>query len=317
MTPRVLITGASGFIGQSMISRLLAKGFQVRAAARDVSSLPERRGLETAVLPDLAEPHDWRPLLEGVSHVVHLAGIAHATSAIPESRYMAVNCEATRALAVAAREMKLARVVLMSSVRAQTGPCAQEMLTEDSPPEPTDPYGRSKHAAEAALASELADSETDWVVLRPVLVYGPGVKGNLASLVRLARLPLPLPLRSLAGRRSVLHIDSLSDAVAHTLTNSFASRRTFLIADAEPVTVPEIISALRAEMGRSGGLFSLPPKVLGAVAGLSGASAAWQRLNSDLVVDTARLQKTGWTPRQDCLAALAASLLHPISKRHE
>lgn len=316
MSPHVLITGASGFIGQAMTARLLARGYRVRAAARDVSKLPESPDLEPAVLPDLAQPHDWRPLLADITHVVHLAGIAHATSAIPESRYMAVNCEATRALAVAARELKLSRVVLMSSVRAQTGPGARGVLTENGPALPTDAYGRSKVAAEAALASELAESETDWAVLRPVLVYGPGVKGNLASLVRIARLPFPLPLRSLAGRRSVLHIDSLSDAVAHALSASSVSRRVFLVADAQPVTVPDIVTALRAKLGRSPGLFPLHPKLLATAAGVSGLSAVWERLNSDLVVDTSRLQATGWKPRQDCHTALAASLLHPISERH-
>lgn len=308
MPPRVLITGATGFIGSSLTLRLLAEGWQVRAAARDVSKIPPRANMERAVLPDLAEPHDWRPLLDGVTHVVHLAGIAHAAKSIPESRYMAVNCDATRALAVAARELKLRRVILMSSVRAQSGPSAPGVLTEASPARPTDAYGRSKLAAEAALASELDGTATDWVALRPVLVYGPGVKGNMAALVRLARLPCPLPLKSMAGRRSLLNLGSLTSAVAHTLKSDAASRRVFLVADPEPMTVARIVSALRAGLGRPPGLFTLPPGLLAAVARMAGGSAAWQRLNSDLIVDTTSLLRTGWTPCLDPDAALATCL---------
>lgn len=308
MPPRVLITGATGFIGRFLTSSLLADGWQVRAAARDVSKLPVGAGLERERLPELTEPHDWRPLLAGVSHVVHLAGIAHATRAIPENTYMAVNCEATRGLAAAARELGVSRIVLMSSVRAQSGPSAGEVLTEASAPRPTDAYGRSKLAAEAALASELADSATDWVTLRPVLVYGPGVKGNMAALVRLARLPLPLPLGSIAGRRSLLDVASLASAVAHTLRSDKASRRVFLVADPEPFTVARIVAALRAGLGRPPGLFALPGSTLTAAARVIGRRDAWQRLNSDLVVDAASLRQTGWTPCRDTDKALAACL---------
>lgn len=308
MPPRILITGATGFIGRFLTESLLADGFEVRAAARDTSQIPARPHLHIAPLPELSEPPDWHTLLDGVTHVVHLAGIAHATSTIPESQYMAVNCEATRALAIAAREANLSRVVLMSSVRAQSGPSAEGVLTESTPPQPTDAYGRSKLAAEQALAKELADSQTDWVALRPVLVYGPGVKGNMAALVRLARLPVPLPLKTVAGRRSLLHIDSLTAAVRHVLTSPQASRRVFLVADQEPATVPEILTALRRGLSRSPGLMPIPARILASFAQLTGRSAQWQRLNADLIVDAAQLQGIGWHPCHDTAKALASCL---------
>ncbi|CFX23154.1 NAD-dependent epimerase/dehydratase [Candidatus Filomicrobium marinum] len=308
MPPRILITGATGFIGRFLTESLLANGFEVRAAARDVSQISARPDLDIVSLPDMSEPHDWHALLGGVTHVVHLAGIAHATSTIPESQYMAVNCEATRALAIAAREADLNRVVLMSSVRAQSGPSAEGVLTERSPPHPTDAYGRSKLAAEQALAEELADSRTDWVALRPVVVYGPGVKGNMAALVRLARLPIPLPLKTVAGRRSLLHIDSLMTAVRHVLTSPQASRRVFLVADEEPATVPEILAALRSGLSRSPGLVPIPAGILASLARLAGRTGQWQRLNADLVVDAAQLQGIGWHPCHDTAKALASCL---------
>lgn len=309
MPPRILITGATGFIGRFLTKSLLAEGFEVRAAARDAAQISiVSPGLQIVPLPDLSQPHDWHPLLENVSHVVHLAGIAHATSTIPESQYVAVNCEATRALAIAAREVNLNRVVFMSSVRAQTGPCAEGVLTESSPAQPTDAYGRSKLAAEHALAEELANSQTDWVALRPVLVYGPGVKGNMASLVRLARLAIPLPLKTVAGRRSLLHLDCLATAVSHVLTSPSASRRVFMVADQEPVTVPEVLSALRRGLNRTPGLVPIPVGILASLAQMTGRTAQWQRLNADLIVSPAQLQGTGWKPCTDTATALACCL---------
>jgi UDP-glucose 4-epimerase len=146
------------------------------------------------------------------------------------------------------------------------------------------------------------------VVLRPVLVYGPGVKGNMGALMRLARLPLPLPLRTISGRRSLLDAGSLASAVAHTLRSDTANRRVFLVADREPVTVSQIVTALRAGAGRPPGLFKLPHAGLRAAALMVGATAAWQRLNSDLVVDASSLQQTGWMPCQNTGKALAACL---------
>src|SRR3712207_4500344 len=143
--------------------------------------------------------------LAGVRAVIHSAGLAHGMSGLPEDDYRAINTEATVALARAAARAGARRFVFLSSIRAPSGPTAREVLTEDLEARPTDAYGRSKLDAERGLA----EVGIDWVALRPVLVYGPGVKGNMAALLKLAKLALPLPLGGLTGRRSLLSVENL------------------------------------------------------------------------------------------------------------
>lgn len=158
----------------------------------------------SAVVGDLAAPRNMSNALAGVDAVVHSAGLAHGMSGLPEDDYRTINTEATVGLARAAARVGVRRFVFLSSIRAQSGHVASEVITEDMEPRPTDAYGRSKLEAERGLA----DVNIDWVALRPVLVYGPGVKGNMAPLIKLASRPLPLPFASLPGRRSLLCVDT-------------------------------------------------------------------------------------------------------------
>jgi UDP-glucose 4-epimerase len=208
----------------------------------------------------------------------------------------------------------------MSSVRAQSGPVASSILDGSEAARPEDAYGRSKRAAEEKVAHALSGSSTDWVTLRPVLVYGPGVKGNMRLLMKLARLPLPLPLGALKGRRSILGVENLVDAVAHALIEPRCARRTFLVADNEPLSVPEIVAALRTGAHRKQGLFSLPNEVMEHCARLTGFAGAWERLTGDLVADTSALRATGWEPVDSTREALAALIREEIGKdksRHQ
>lgn len=299
----ILVTGASGFIGRDLVGRLASTGHRVRAAARrpaDLSGLP----IEAVQLTDLAAPVDWAPLLSGITHVVHLAGLAHSTEDIPEATYRRVNADAVAELAAAAPAAGVRRIVLVSSVRAQVGPAASSVLTERSAPAPTDAYGRSKLAAEAALARILAQGTTDWVALRPCVLYGPGVKGNVRTLARLAATPLPLPLGSLSGRRSLLGLTNFAAAIDHVLVADAAARRVLLLADPGPLTVADLVRALRRGRGRPAGLIPVPESLLRLAAGLVGRSAMLDRLAGDLVVDTTALQATGWQPRETAAEGL-------------
>ncbi len=244
--------------------------------------------------------------LRDVDAVVHSAALAHAMSGQPEDDYRTINTEATIGLARAAERAGVKRFVFLSSIRAQSGPTADRVLTEEDPPAPTDAYGRSKLAAEQGLA-ELG---IDWVALRPVLVYGPGVKGNMAALINLARSPLPLPFTGLRGQRSLLAVENLASAVETVLKLPDAIRRPLIVADPEPLTVADMIAALRAGLGRRAGLLPAPASLLEAVARLTGREEQFQRLAGSLVASPGALRRAGWQPAvatRDALAALSRS----------
>jgi len=216
MSRKVLVTGASGFIGRPLVRALAQEGWDVKAAGRNLNSIPSAPRIKRAELPDLAKPVDWSPLLEGVTHVVHLAGLAHAPGMLPDEVYERINAAAVGEIAAAARGIE--RLVFLSSVRAQAGLSSDDVITEANTPEPTDIYGRSKLAAERLVEA----SGTAFTILRPAAVYGPDVKGNIASLATLARTPMPLPFGGLANRRSLLALDNLISAVALALTSQQA-----------------------------------------------------------------------------------------------
>jgi nucleoside-diphosphate-sugar epimerase len=294
---RVLVTGASGFVGRHLVPYLAKRGFEVFAAAREPKEIQAGPGVIPVELPDLSVGTvDWSGLVEGCDFAIHLAGIAHADEDIPEAHYQAVNCDALGSLASAARKAGVNRIVYVSSVRAQSGPVAEGILSEANQPKPTDAYGRAKLAGESALREALAGAETDWVTLRPVLVYGPGVKGNMARLSKLAHIPLPLPLKALRGHRSILSVENLASAILHCLSANDARHQILLVADEAPLQVADIVAGMRQGLGRKPGLFGLPSAPLSSVARLAGKADAWARLDGDLVVSTEAIRATGWRP---------------------
>ncbi|GJE00132.1 NAD-dependent epimerase/dehydratase family protein [Methylobacterium isbiliense] len=300
--PLIALTGATGFIGRHLLRDLTARGYRVRVLLRRPVELPP--GASGAVVGDLARPQNMAAALSGVHAVVHSAGLAHAMSGAPEDDYRTFNTEATRGLAQAAAKARVRRFVFLSSIRAQCGPSAPAVLTEADTPTPTDAYGRSKLAAEEALA----EVDLDYAALRPVLVYGPGVKGNMASLLDLAASPVPLPFGGLKGRRSIVSVESLADAVAAVLGAEGALRRPFIVTEAEPLTVPEMIAALRAGLGRGPGLVPVPAGVLAAALRLAGRGAIGERLSGSLVARADALAGLGWAAplrSRDGLTALA------------
>src|SRR5262249_10813575 len=187
-TMLLALTGSTGFIGRHLLRELPKRGHRLRVLLRRPAAAP--MDAASAVIGDLARPMNMLAALEGVDAVIHSAGIAAGMSGVPEDDYRVLNTEATIELARAARRAGARRFVFLSSLRARCGPPAASVLTEAMEPAPTDAYGKSKLAAERGLA----ELDVDWVALRAVLVYGPGVKGNVARLVRLARSPWPLPV---------------------------------------------------------------------------------------------------------------------------
>ena len=302
--PLIALTGATGFIGQYLVRELPRLGFRVRVLLRKPTTLPI--DCSNAVIGDLTRPINIAAALADVHAVVHSAALTPTMSGAPEQDFRLLNTQATAALAQAARRAGVRRFVFMSSLRAQTGPTSKDVLTEEMEPRPTDPYGRSKRAAE----EELAKLDLDWVALRLALVCGTGVKGNMARLIELARSPYPLPFGALQARRSLLSLPNLAVAVRSVLNAPGRLNCPLIVADPAPVTVPEMIAAMRGGLGRRPGLVSVPPVVLETIFRLTGRSELYDRLAGPLVGDPARLIRLGWVPPVssfDTLAAVARS----------
>ncbi|KQP31838.1 NAD-dependent dehydratase [Methylobacterium sp. Leaf104] len=288
--PLIALTGATGFIGRHLLQSLSRRGFRVRVLLRRPIEVPD--GASSAVVGDLTRPMNMAAALAGVDAVVHSAGLSPTMSGRPEDDFRSSNTEATLRLAEAAVRARVQRFVFLSSIRAQTGISAPGIVTEADSPAPTEAYGRSKLAAETALAG----TGLDWVALRPVLVYGAGVKGNVATLLQLARSAAPLPFASLDARRSLVSVESLAEAVAVALEAPGPLRRPMIVAEPDALTLGEMVAALRSGLGRRAGLLPAPVALLGLACRLAGQEAAYARLSTSLVARADALPALGWVP---------------------
>jgi nucleoside-diphosphate-sugar epimerase len=305
MPRRVLITGASGFIGKALVAALAKQGFTVRAAARNPETIAAVQGVERVAMADLRETADWVPLLAGITHVVHLAGIAHAGQ-FSEADYQRINADSVRELAKAASG-KVERFVLLSSLAAIQGPVADGIVRPDCAPAPQDAYGRSKLAAEMALQ----ESDLSWSVLRPPGVYGPGVKGRIATLVTLAKTHMPLPLGSLQNRRSLIGTENLASATSALLTSEAADKEAFLAADDNPLSIAEMVTIMRTALGRPPGVVNVPPGAIRRMLRMIGKEEEWERLTGSFVVDTKKLKDLGWAPAIETAEGLTQMMRAP------
>jgi nucleoside-diphosphate-sugar epimerase len=297
----VLVTGASGFIGRAVAAAFAKDGNQVRAAVRSMPRPAFGEGVEPIIHPDLMNPIDWPPLLAGIDVVIHLAAIAHSGGAA--QAYDRVNRLATEQLAHAAAKAGIRRFVFVSSIRAQSGPSTEHILTERDAAQPSDPYGRSKLAAEGAVRL----SGVAFTILRPVLLYGPGAKGNFAALLRVAKTSWPLPLRQFDNRRSLLGLDNFISALTFILGAPNTLGETYIVAD--PGRAPslcEVVATLRQAQGLKPHLFAIPTGALSVPLRLLGRGELWRRIGGDLQVDCAKLLGAGWQPPHDTVTGLKA-----------
>ena len=303
---RILITGASGFIGRAVCSALAAAGHSVRAASRQPNRTPGQAGVEWMKLPDLQKEVDWSPLVAGMDVVVHLAAIAHRSEA-DAGDYVAVNQVATASLAVCCRSHAVKRLIFMSSIGVQTGSAADHVVTELDEPRPVTGYDRAKLAAE----EEVRRSGVPFTILRPVIVYGPGAKANIALLTRISALPVPLPFGAFRNRRSLVAIENLVQAIELSLASPQTLNQTFIVSDPEPITLSDMFVALREGAGRSSWLVPIPPFVVKAWVKAIGRSELWDRIGRDLVASPAKLQAAGWSPQTETKAGLRAMVRGP------
>lgn len=307
----VLVTGASGFVGGAVVRRLVADGCTTWAGVRTPADLPS--DVRQILVGSLGPDTDWRPAVVGADAVVHAAARVHVmreTSGDPLAEFRRANVAGTMALARQAAESGVRRFVFISSIKVNgEGTDAGHPYTSNTPPAPVDPYGISKHEAEQQLLALSTETGMAVSVIRPVLVYGPGVKGNFRSLMRAIERGLPLPLGAIDNRRSLVALDNLVDLIARCLVHPGAPGRTFLVSDDHDLSTPQLIQRMAAAMGRSARLVPVPPSLMLAAARVVGGRAALQRLCGSLQVDISDTRRRlDWTPPVSVDGALARAV---------
>ncbi|MDX8481242.1 NAD-dependent epimerase/dehydratase family protein [Mesorhizobium sp. VK24D] len=298
---KVLVTGATGLIGRKVVDRLRQAKFDIRI----VSRYPERLSPvgDALPMPGAGSPDEaFLALMRDVTHVVHCAALNNDRNA-GEADYRAVNATLTGRLAKAAAECAGGRFIYLSSIRAVAGPSFSGTIDEATPPAPQCAYGRSKREGEIAMLEAYA-KRADATALRLPPVYGEGMKGNMAALMRLADTALPLPAGVLTGVRSLISRESAAGAVLELLNRPRPLRPAYVAGNASPLAISEIITAFRQGFGRPRRLVPVPALPLRLAAALLGKKASWQALTATQICDPSLLASEGWTPETDTLERL-------------
>jgi len=306
---RVAITGAGGFIGSRLVEALAGHCHQVRALSTGATS-GCAAGVEQRRVHVSEAAIQWGDAIRGMEAVIHLAGRAHVmaeASADPLEEFRRVNVRATLQLAHQAIEEGVRRFIFVSSIGVNGSSTSGCAFTEAATPAPTEPYAVSKWEAEQGLRELEQRSKLELTIVRLPLVYGPRAKGNFARLLRLVRSGIPLPLASVRNLRSYAGLDNVCDFLELCLQHPSAAGQLFLLADGKDVSTPDLISAMAISMDRPSHLFSCPPSLLRAVAGLAGRRAEVDRLTGSLQVDATRARsKLNWTPPVSFDSGIAA-----------
>lgn len=300
MTNHVLVTGATGFVGRFLCSRLLAQGVCVRGTVLPTEN-PEAlvSGVAAAVVEPLGPHTPWSQALEGIDTVIHLAARVHIMddpAADPLIEFRKVNTEGTAHLAREAAKAGVKRLVFISTIKVN-GEESAVPYREDAQARPSGPYGISKWEAELSLRQTEAQAGLEVVVVRPPLVYGPGVKANFLNMMKAVSRRLPLPLASIANRRSLVYVGNLADALAICAAHPAATGQTFLVSDGDDVSIPELVRRTAASLGVPARLLPFPAPLMRLAGALTGKSAAVSRLTGSLTVDSSKLRRElGWSP---------------------
>jgi nucleoside-diphosphate-sugar epimerase/lipopolysaccharide/colanic/teichoic acid biosynthesis glycosyltransferase len=318
MSSFIAVTGASGFVGAAVCSALHARGFGVRGTVRALSSVSAIAGVEYLATGNFDATTDWTTALAGVDCVVHCAARAHVmreNAADTLAAYREVNVQGTLRLAHQAAAVGVRRFVFLSSIKVNgEGTAPGQAFTEPDAPAPQDAYGQSKAEAEQALLALSAQTGMEVVIIRPTLVYGSGVKGNFAGMLKTLQRGLPLPLGAVHNQRSLVALDNLVSLVllcSDRERSPQAANQVFVVADGQDVSTTTLLRKVAQAAGCPSRLLPVPPKLLRAGATLLGKRAAADRLLGNLQVDATKARTLlGWRPVVTMEQQLAAIFAH-------
>lgn len=296
----ILLTGGTGFVGGALQKRLLADGAQLKVTSR--KTIPKMvDSVQFIQVSSLNAENNWGSALDGVDAVVHCAARVHVMNELsldPLEDYRKVNVQGSLNLARQAARAGVRRFVFVSSIKVN-GEVTQpgQTFTADDVPEPLDPYGVSKMEAEQGLRDIGVQSGMEVVIVRPPLVYGPGVKANFAAMMRWVARGIPLPLGSIHNARSMVALENLVDLLVTCLKHPAAAGQTFLVSDGEDVSTTELLIRVSNAMGKKTLLLPVPVFLLEWSAAMLGKRSVAQRLCSSLQVDIEKTRRfLGWNP---------------------
>ena len=303
MTEKITVTGASGFVGRALCMALSNKGLNVLGTLRSpkLSESELIAGVEYVLVGDVGAQTDWATTLSGVGCVIHTAARAHlfdANNVDALATYRAINVEGTRRLAEQAEAYGVKRLVYLSSIKVNGERTFKGVgFTATDFAKPEDPYGISKWEAEQVLLEVAARNRLEVVIIRPPLVYGPGVKGNFYTILKWLSCGIPLPLGAIYNRRSLVGIDNLVDLIITCINHPAAANQTFLVSDGEDISTTDLLRRLARSFQKPAYLLRVPSAVLELTARLVGKKAIAQRLLGNLHVDISKTREIlDWTP---------------------
>jgi nucleoside-diphosphate-sugar epimerase len=299
----ILVTGATGFVGKALVQRLMAANMypQIAVAVRRAGVRQWPANVLPLVTGDLLPHSDWSDALKGISVVVHCAARVHVmtdTAANPLDEFRRVNVQGTLNLARQAAAAGAQRFIFISSIKVNGEATKLSVpFSADDIPSPMDPYGVSKMEAEQGLHEIAAETDMKVVIIRPPLVYGPGVKANFEAMMRWLSSGVPLPLGAIDNKRSLVALDNLIDLILTCLNHPAAANQTFLVSDGEDLSTTSLLKRMGLALGKPARLIPVPPTALKLGATLFGNPAVAQRLCGSLQVDISKTRRLlDWTP---------------------
>lgn len=314
-----LVTGATGFVGSAIVRRLQGMDrFAVSAAIRQTGQ-PFTSGV--AVYPglDLSGATDWRCAVSNVDCVIHAAARVHVMRDVAVDaleRFREINVKGTLALARQSAAAGVRRFIFISSIKVNgEGTARGYSYAPDDVPAPVDPYGISKCEAEDALRRLMVETGMEVVIIRPPLVYGPGVRANFLSMMRWLNKGLPLPFGIIRNKRSLVALDNLVDLIATCIDHPAAANQTFLVSDDEDISTTQLLQRMGRALGKPARLLPTPEWMLEAGAMLLGKRDLFQRLCGNLQVDISRTKDVlGWSPPLSLNDGLGVTAKHYLSE---